>query len=110
MQVQSGESVLLPGGWPYAQVCLTDTLLLGAQLLHVHNLGLHVSVLTCCAPPPPSDPSLPPVLLSGAQLLHVHNLGLHVSVLTCSAPRPPTPLSPLSCCWGHSYCTYTTSA
>ena len=74
VQVQSGESVLLPGGWPYAQVCLTDTLLLGAQLLHVHNLGLHVSVLTC------------------------------------SAPRPPTPLSPLSCCWGHSYCTYTTSA
>ena len=41
-QVKEGESLLVPGGWPYALTAGTDALLLGSQMLHSHNLGLQV--------------------------------------------------------------------
>ena len=43
MQVKDGESLLVPGGWPYALAATADTLLLGSQMLHSHNMGLQVA-------------------------------------------------------------------
>lgn len=47
-QLQAGQGLIIPGGWPYASVALEDSLAVGAQMLTVHNMRLQVSPYFPC--------------------------------------------------------------